>query len=114
MWDPIPIFDKYNSTDLSQWLMYFSGWVVPLVIVFLVLCKWPRTVNVRRILAAIIMAGVGASWLFFATQPNVPGEQPLVPLIGHYIWTTGILIMLGSEIVAICKVKRAGDPPFVT
>lgn len=67
-----------------------SGWVNPLVVFYLVVSLWRRLVTIRRVLAASIMVCLVATWIFLF-------KAPMIPLIGHYMWVAGALLILSGE-----------------
>lgn len=97
---PEMLYRNHGNVGLSEWLLMLSGFVVPFVLVYLLLCILAKARMARLYLAVAILIGVVAAWLYFYTQFNVPDTQRTVPLIGHYIWILGILIMLSPEILS--------------
>ena len=81
-----------------------SGWVNPLVLIYLVFCIWPRFVWVRRCLTVAILLCIGATWL-------VIEKGRFIPLIGHYLWIAGILAMLAPEVAAFFIESEAVESP---
>jgi hypothetical protein len=85
-----------NSFDFAVWrskdlLAVLSGWINPLILLYLVLLIWPKLVWPRRIVAAAVVAFMFATWIYFAIAP-------LVPLIGHVLWIVGALMILAGEV----------------
>ncbi|MGD0894351.1 MAG: hypothetical protein ABR923_22755 [Terracidiphilus sp.] len=79
--------------------LIMSGWVNPLVVIYLVFTIWRRVVVIRRILATAILICIAAAWAFFAESWKT--NSPMHPLIGHYVWIAGILVMLSPEAAAL-------------
>ena len=79
--------------------LILSGWVNPLVVIYLVFTIWRRLVVMRRILAVAVLVCVAATWVFFAIASKT--DSPMHPLIGHYVWIAGILVMLSPGAVAM-------------
>ena len=53
---------------------------------------WRRMVVIRRVFAVAIVLCYVATWVFFA-------QAPMVPLVGHYLWVLGGLLILAGELV---------------
>jgi hypothetical protein len=49
-------------------------------------------VVIRRVFAVAIVLCYVATWVFFA-------QAPMVPLVGHYLWVLGGLLILAGELV---------------
>ena len=81
--------DVWTSKDC---LSILSGWINPLILIYLVLLIRPRFVWQRRIVAGTIVVFMFATWIYFALAP-------LVPLIGHFMWIAGALMVLAGEAV---------------
>ena len=85
-----------NSFDFAVWrskdlLAVLSGWINPLILLYLVLPIWPYLSWPRRIVAAAVVAFMFATCIYFAIAP-------LVPLIGHVLWIVGALMILAGEV----------------
>lgn len=78
------------GSDPGSFLLLLSGLVNPLVMVYLLFCGWPSFVRTWRGLAASILICIAATWRFFT-------DSHTTPIIGHFIWVTGILMMLLPE-----------------
>ena len=85
---PLPIF-----------LVAMSGWINPLIVLFLLLCVSSRLRIARGIVAVIILLCMGATWMFFHLQS-------VTPLIGHFLWIGGALLILLPD--AFGSSRRAG------
>jgi hypothetical protein len=88
--------DTYTS---SGFLVAMSGWINPMVLACLAFSlahKFPRA---RRILAIAILICMVATWIYFATEH-------LVPMIGHWMWIAGALLMLAAELATPQPVSR--------
>ena len=81
--------DVWTSKDF---LSVLSGWINPLILIYLVLLIRPRFVWPRRIVAGAVVAFMFATWIYFALAP-------LIPLIGHFMWIVGALMVLAGEAV---------------
>jgi hypothetical protein len=76
----------------KYFLAVLSGWINPLLLLYLFLLLFPKLFWPRRIVAGAIMAFIAGTWVLFAIIP-------LVPLIGHVLWIAGILLILAGEAV---------------
>ncbi len=74
----------------KYFLAVLSGWINPLLLLYLVLLLFPKLFWPRRIVAGAIVAFIAGTWVLFAIIP-------LVPLIGHVLWIAGILLILAGE-----------------
>ena len=74
----------------KYFLAVLSGWINPLLLLYLVLLLFPKLFWPRRIVAGAIVAFIARTWVLFAIIP-------LVPLIGHVLWIAGILLILAGE-----------------
>jgi hypothetical protein len=74
----------------KYFLAVLSGWINPLLLLYLFLLLFPKLFWPRRILAGAIAAFIAGTWVLFAVVP-------LVPLIGHFLWIAGILLILAGE-----------------
>jgi hypothetical protein len=81
--------DVWHSKDF---LAILSGWINPLILLYLVFLMWRSLVWPRRIVAAAIVVFMVATWIYFALLP-------MVPLIGHVLWIVGALMILSGEVV---------------
>jgi hypothetical protein len=87
-----------NSFNLEIWhsksfLAILSGWINPLVLLYLVFLLWRKLVWPRRIVAGAIVLFMIATWIYFALAS-------MAPLIGHVMWIAGALMILSGEVVA--------------
>jgi hypothetical protein len=79
--------------------LILSGWVNPLVLLYLFLCIWRKLVWIRRVLAAAILICFVASWVFLF-------KAPMIPLIGHFLWVAGALMILFGEVSGSFPTER--------
>jgi hypothetical protein len=82
--------------------LVLSGWVNPLVLIYLVCSAWKSLVRTRRVLACAILACIGATWAFLA-------KAQMTPLVGHFLWIGGILSMLSPEVFALFRKASATE-----
>ncbi len=109
---PIQAIYGHAKLDSGEWLLVLSGWTSPFVAIYLLLYWWRKMVIVRLVLAVVILAGLVSAWLFFLTQPASHSGLRQVPLLGHYLWTAGILLILISEFrIAALRRETAELPP---
>jgi hypothetical protein len=85
-----------NSFKAEFWhskdfLAVLSGWINPLLVLYLIFLLFPIFRWPRRIVAVIIVAFMIGTWVFF-------NLYPLVPLAGHFLWIGGILLILSGEV----------------
>jgi hypothetical protein len=85
-----------NTWNPEMWhsqyfLAILSGWINPLLLLYMIFLLLPKLVWPRRIVAGIIVLFIAGTWVLFSMIP-------LVPLIGHVLWIAGILMILGGEL----------------
>jgi hypothetical protein len=71
-------------------LAILSGWINPLIVVYLIFLLFSAFVWPRRVVVCLILCFIASTWVFFHVYP-------LVPLVGHYLWIAGILMILSGE-----------------
>lgn len=96
-----------NTMNPEMWhshyfLAVFSGWINPLLVLYLIFLLFPIFRWPRHIVAAIIAVFMIGTWIFFATYP-------LVPLVGHFLWIAGILLILSGELFGRKKADSVTD-----
>ena len=94
--------DTYES---SGFLAVMSGWINPMILLYMGSSFAAKFARVRRILAIAIPICMLGTWIFFAVEH-------LVPMIGHFMWIAGALMILAAEVAG--REKRHGDtlPPL--
>ncbi len=85
-----------NSFSHELWhsknfLAILSGWINPLIVLYLIFLIFPKFRWPRRIVAGLILLFIVGTWVFFYLYP-------LVPLAGHFLWIAGILLILSGEL----------------
>jgi hypothetical protein len=80
--------DTYAS---SGFLAVMSGWINPMILAYLGFAFTRDFGSARRILAVAILGCMVATWIFFAVEH-------LIPMIGHFMWIAGALIILSAEV----------------
>jgi hypothetical protein len=101
--ETVALFGKsgFAAPSFAVWLVVLSGWINPLVLLLLCLSFSRSLLILRRILAALVLLCMAATWTFFALQK-------VTPLIGHFLWIAGALLVVLPAAVN-CPVKSAGD-----
>jgi hypothetical protein len=74
-------------------LVILSGWINPLIAVILVASLFSTLRWVRRILAVGVVLCMVGTWYFFEIQK-------VTPLIGHWFWIAGALLILLPDAVS--------------
>jgi hypothetical protein len=87
---------------LGMLCLILSGWVNPLVVLYLFFCIWRRFVRIRRVLAVAILICFVATWIFFV-------KAPMVPLIGHFLWVAGALMILFGEVAGLAPTGKTKE-----
>jgi uncharacterized membrane protein len=82
--------------------LILSGWVNPLVLLYLLSCISQKFVRIRRVLAVAILICFAATWFFLF-------KVPMTPLIGHFLWVAGALMILAGEVVRSVPPQRAKE-----
>ena len=86
----------------KYFLAVFSGWINPLILLYLVLLIIPALVWPRRLVASLILCFIAATWILFYLIH-------LVPLVGHFLWIAGILMILAGEAFPQRKAASAAN-----
>jgi hypothetical protein len=73
-------------------LVIFSGWINPLIVLVLLSSFVSKLRVVRRILGVLILLCMAATWAFFSMQK-------VTPLIGHFLWIGGALLILAPDAI---------------
>jgi hypothetical protein len=94
-----------NTLNPEMWhskyfLAVFSGWINPLLVLYLIFLLFPIFRWPRRIVAGVIALFILGTWVFFY-------QYPLVPLAGHFMWIAGILLILAGELFSRKKAEPA-------
>jgi hypothetical protein len=91
-----------GSDALGSLSLVLSGWVNPLVVMYLLFLLGARFVVARRVIAAAILVCLIATWIFLALAP-------MVPLVGHFLWVGGIFLILAPELFMLFRNKGSAD-----
>jgi len=73
-------------------LVVLSGWINPIILLVLILSVVPRVSIVRRFMGVIVLISMVGTWVFFA-------QEKLTPLIGHFLWIAGAILILLPEVL---------------
>jgi hypothetical protein len=79
-----------------EYLVAISGWINPLI-VLVILASPIRALRIlRQIFAILVVLCMAATWTLFS-------EQHIVPLMGHFLWIAGALLVLAPDAVSSGK-----------
>lgn len=91
----VELFARDPSSGWVDVFYMVSGWISPLVLIFAI---FPDRSNAKRMVAKALPFLLVVPLLFFAsatTERWSPG--PFRPLIGHYVWTVGCLLIFTPQ-----------------
>jgi len=74
----------------TAFLAILSGWINPLMLLYVAFLFSRGLGAARRVIAVIILLFMIATWIYFRLVP-------LVPLIGHVLWIVGILMIVAGD-----------------
>jgi len=80
--------DVWHSKDC---LAILSGWINPLMLLFVASLFSRRLRVFRRMVAILVALFILGTWVYFYLAS-------MVPLIGHVLWIAGILLILAGEV----------------
>jgi hypothetical protein len=83
---------QMEAYESSGFLAIMSGWINPMIMLYLGFTFARKFARVRRILAIAILVCMLATWIYFAVER-------LVPMIGHFLWIAGALLILCAEAI---------------
>ncbi|MGA7342307.1 MAG: hypothetical protein WBE72_24635 [Terracidiphilus sp.] len=89
---------------LGALLVAMSGWINPLILLLLALSFSRRLLVLRRVVGAIILLCMAATWTFFALEK-------LTPLVGHLLWVAGALLIVAPGAVSQRRKPSGGELP---
>jgi hypothetical protein len=100
--ETVALFGKSvkGPPPIQALLMAMSGWINPLIMIDLVLSFWRGALVVRRIVGVLVILCMAATWIFFVAEK-------LTPLIGHFLWIAGALLILLPDALPGRGAKRA-------
>jgi uncharacterized membrane protein YraQ (UPF0718 family) len=73
-------------------LAILSGWINPLMLLYVASLFSRRLRLFRRIVAILAALFIVGTWVYFYLAS-------MAPLIGHWLWIAGILLILASEVL---------------
>jgi hypothetical protein len=88
----------------SMYLVAFCAWTNPLMLIYLLAGVSPRLFRVRCALGGVILLCLIGSVIFLATTRSVP-------LIGYFLWITGILSVFYPDADAAASTLRFASAP---
>ena len=74
----------------KEFLAILSGWINPLMLLYVAFVFSPRLRRARRAIAVLVALFLAGTWTYFALAP-------LTPLIGHFLWVAGIVLIMAGE-----------------
>jgi uncharacterized membrane protein YraQ (UPF0718 family) len=85
-----------NTLNRGMWrskdfLAILSGWINPLMLIYVASLFSRRLDALRRVIAVVISIFILGTWVYFYIVP-------LIPLVGHVLWIAGILMILADEL----------------
>ncbi len=81
-----------------EYLVAFSGWINPLIVLVILASPVRPLLIMRRVFAITVLLCMAGTWVLFT-------QQHVVPLIGHFMWIAGALLVLAPD--AVFGRKRA-------
>jgi hypothetical protein len=88
--ETVGLFGKSASPSLALVLVVFSGWMNPLVGLILLSSFFSVLRTLRRVLGILVILCMAATWTFFVLQK-------VTPLMGHWLWIAGALLILAPD-----------------
>ncbi len=89
-----------GAPPVTACLAAMSGWINPLIAVVLVLSLWRKALWVRRMVGVLVVLCIAATWIFFV-------KESLTPLVGHFLWIAGALLIVLPDALPGRSAKRA-------
>jgi hypothetical protein len=92
--ETVALFGKSSSgpPSFEVVLVAMSGWINPLVLLLFLSSFWRVLLLLRRILAVLVLVCMAATWTFFHMQK-------VTPLVGHFLWIVGALLVLLPTVI---------------
>ncbi len=87
-------FSHESTFDIDLFLVMLSGWLNVFVGLYLLSSFFSKLRLVRWALIAFSLVSMISTWVFF-------GRQHYHPLIGHFLWIAGALIIMLPEFFTI-------------
>jgi len=82
-------------------LIVISGLVNYLFLAIFVLSFWRRPVRTRLVAGALALLCLVATWAYFASSHTTP-------LVGHYLWIAGAVLILAPDLARLFSRRGAG------
>lgn len=76
-----------GHAPLPAYMLAVSGWLNPLIAIDLLLSLFRKALLPRRLVGGLVIVCMAATWTFFV-------EQTLTPLVGHFLWILGALLIV--------------------
>jgi len=83
-----------------RWILFACGLINPLLLSYLLLRMFDIARTLRRLIAVVALAFIPLNWTLMTLV-----HPPLTPMIGHFAWIGGLLLILVSEAI------NAGQAP---
>ena len=93
-WFTLTLLGTVQDTAFSELLVIFTAAASPIAAVCIVLAFWKKPARVRLWFAPILVACLLAAQIFLI-------QASLIPLVGHYLWTIGILLIAAPELTPL-------------
>ena len=93
-WFTLTLLGTVQDTAFSELLVVFSAAASPIAAIWIVLAFWNKAARIRLWLAPILLAWLLAAQIFLI-------QASLIPLVGHYLWTIGILLIAAPELTPL-------------
>jgi hypothetical protein len=110
LWGSIAfIASLFNPSGQNGINFFFvvSGWITPLVVVFGVVVD---NITAKRRFARVLPFLTVFPFLFFANPESGWDAQALRPLVGHYVWSLGCLLIFTPQYARMLGVtSKEGD-----
>lgn len=101
--ETMTLFGKavHGTPPLPALMLTFSGWLNPLIGIVFLLSFWRKALVARRIVDVLVILCMAASWTFLS-------EETLTPLIGHFLWIAGALLILLPDVLPSRDARYGG------
>ena len=95
----ITLLAARNTYRSLAFLGALSGLINPLIVVCLAFSFSPKFLRFRQVLAILILICMAATWTIFKMEK-------IAPLIGHYLWIAGALLVLLPDCPGLSRSRR--------
>lgn len=96
-------YDCARFAIKAQDLVFFSGLINPLIVLYVMLRFPGKLARVRTFIALAILACIGITWYVLA-------KSKLHLEIGHAMWIAGILLIIARDLAALKPRQQAARP----